>query len=366
MHREDLKYYLALLDIPRLNNHTRFKLVKRYGINALFSLSETDLTALGLNAKQVQALLNPNWQNIANTINRIPSFCQVISIDCSVYPERLKHIHDPPIVLYCHGNLSLLSQPSVAVIGSRNASYQGRAITSRFSKELSQQGITIISGLALGVDGIAHQSALGERGNTIAVIATGIDKCYPARHKKLAASIIEQHGLIISEFRPGIAPKPGHFPRRNRIISGLSLATLVVEAALKSGSLVTARLAMEQNRDVFAVPGSIDNPLTKGCHKLIKEGAKLIDCVADIIEELKLDQDKTASFEQIRCNENNSTQDLFLDPLLASVDYEATPIDLVVSRSELPTNEVLTRLTMLELKGLVSAVPGGYLRLNRG
>ena len=156
-----------------------------------------------------------------------------------------------------------------------------------YTQALSKQGLTIVSGLALGVDGLAHQAALKGVGNTIAVIATGIDKCYPKQHQQLANNIIEYGGLIISEFLPGVAPKAGNFPRRNRIISGISYGTLVIEAAIKSGSLITARLAMEQNREVFAVPGSIDNPLTKGCHQLIRDGAKLIDCPADIIEEFE-------------------------------------------------------------------------------
>ena len=229
------------------------------------------------------------------------------------------------------------------------------------------QQFVVTSGLALGIDAHAHQGALQSGGHTIAVVATGLDMVYPARHKTLQKNILQSNGLIISEFAPGIPPKPGHFPKRNRIISGLSLGVLVIEASLKSGSLITARCALEQGREVFAVPSSIYNEQAKGCHWLIKQGAKLVEGIDDIVEELKdsslnslslnIKQSKSASTEK------NEKQGLCNDPILASVGYEITPVDRVVSRSKLPIDEVLTRLTVLELEGLVSAVPGGYLKL---
>jgi len=255
------------------------------------------------------------------------------------------------------------------MVGSRNASIAGREIAHKFAEELASKFV-VTSGLAIGIDAQAHLGALYAGGYTIAVVATGLDLTYPARHKKLQKDIIENNGLIISEFAPGVAPRAGHFPKRNRLISGLSLGVVVVEASLKSGSLITARCALEQDREVFAVPSSIYNVQAKGCHWLIKQGAKLVEETADIVEEfedistvgLHLSKNKVDD----NVTEKSDKQGLCNDPMLASVGYEITPVDLVVSRSNLPVDVVLTRLTVLELSGLVSAVPGGYLKLNRG
>ena len=242
---------------------------------------------------------------------------------------------------------------------------------------MTQQGYLITSGLAIGIDAAAHQGVLAQHASTIAVVATGLDIVYPSRHRELANTILINNGAIISEFYPGTQPRAGHFPKRNRLISGLSVGVLVVEAELKSGSLITARCALEQNRDVFAVPSSIDNPQAKGCHWLIKQGAKLVEDSADIVEELirvvqpGLYSNESQSVISSHSKDNviqltdekSGLKDLCNDVLLASVGFEITPVDKVVFRSKLPIEEVLTRLTMLELSGLVAAVPGGYLRL---
>ncbi|MFT6208230.1 MAG: DNA processing protein, partial [Colwellia sp.] len=233
--------------------------------------------------------------------------------------------------------------------------------------QLANAGLVVTSGLALGIDGAAHQGTLSAGGKTIAVVATGLDQVYPVRHRLLAKNILDNDGAIISEFPPNTPPKPGYFPKRNRLISGLSVGVLVVEATIKSGSLVTARCAIEQNRDVFAIPSTINNPQAKGCHWLIKQGAKLVDNIADIVDELDLLPQRglhlTINKEKEQRLEKSQKQHLFNDSLLASVGYEITPVDMVVSRSKLPIDVVLTRLTMLELKGLVATVPGGYLRV---
>ena len=235
-----------------------------------------------------------------------------------------------------------------------------------------QAGLVITSGLALGIDASAHKGALTSNASTIAVVATGLDKVYPARHRTLAQQIIFHDGAIISEFLPGTLPKAGHFPKRNRIISGLSIGVLVVEAELKSGSLITARCALEQNREVFSIPSTINNPQAKGCHWLIKQGAKLVEEVADIVGELTFLDTNTLELKQYKCSQGvvnkaidqkKQNKGLCVDELLASVGFEVTPVDKVVFRSKLPIEEVLTRLTLLELSGLVAAVPGGYLRL---
>lgn len=211
----------------------------------------------------------------------------LVTLADSYYPKSLLEITDPPPVLYAKGKLGLLNQPSIAIVGSRNATSQGEENAEAFAKGLSSFGLCIVSGLALGVDGAAHRGALQANGSTIAVAATGLDIVYPSKHLDLAHQIAK-HGLLISEFALGETSKPQNFPRRNRLISGLSLGCLVVEASLQSGSQITARLATEQGREVFVIPGSIHSPTSKGCHQLIKQGAKLVDNLQDIIEDLNL------------------------------------------------------------------------------
>jgi DNA processing protein len=211
----------------------------------------------------------------------------LVTLADSYYPKSLLEITDPPPVLYAKGNLGLLNQPSIAIVGSRNATSQGKENAEAFAKGLSSFGLCIVSGLALGIDGAAHRGALQANGSTIAVAATGLDIVYPSKHLDLAHQIAK-HGLLISEFALGETSKPQNFPRRNRLISGLSLGCLVVEASLQSGSQITARLATEQGREVFVIPGSIHSPTSKGCHQLIKQGAKLVDNLQDIIEDLNL------------------------------------------------------------------------------
>ena len=210
------------------------------------------------------------------------------------YPKALLEIADPPPLLYAKGNLALLNKLSIAIVGSRNASVQGEKNAEAFAQGLAEHGLCIVSGLALGIDGAAHRGALKAKGDTIAVVGTGLDMVYPAQHRDLAHQIASS-GLIISEFPLGTLSKPQNFPRRNRLISGLSLGCLVVEANLKSGSQITARLSAEQGREVFAIPGSIHSPLAKGCHQLIKQGAKLVDSLQDIVEELNLSKAVSAT-----------------------------------------------------------------------
>lgn len=359
-------YWLALKFVPRLAIHKKLLLVQKFGLMKLFtSLPSSQL--LHLSDKQQVAISNPDWQRIEKIISDSAHCgCDIVCYDNANYPDLLKQIYDPPLVLFTLGNASLLTTLQIAVVGSRGATAMGRENAFEFSKQLASQGITITSGLALGIDAYAHKGALSANGATIAVVATGLDRVYPSRHKQLANDIIAMKGLIVSEFVPGTIPKAGFFPKRNRIISGLSKGVLVVEATIKSGSLITARCALEQNREVFAIPGSILNPQSKGCHWLIKQGAKLVEGCADIIDEVHIPME-TSLHLSLNKNEDsedkkNNEQDLFNEPLLDNVGYEITPVDAVVSRSKLPIDVVLTQLTMLELKGLVSAVPGGYVR----
>ncbi len=377
MEKSTIHYWLALKLIPRLAIHKKLALIDSYGLMALFSLSQKNPTVLtsanNLTTKQLAAFHQPDWPFIDDIIKDSEACgSKIITYDDELYPQQLKQIYDPPLVLFVKGNAQLLNNMQIAIVGSRAASVNGREAAFDIAQQLAEQGLVITSGLALGIDAAAHKGTLTTVKGTIAVVATGLDKVYPARHKLLAKQIEAKQGAIVSEFLPGTSPKSGHFPKRNRIISGLSKGVLVVEAALKSGSLITARCALEQNREVFSVPGGINNPLTKGCHWLIKQGAKLVESAADIIEELSIDEKSELHLnheQQLLAKRptikavKNLNNDLCNEALLASVGFEITPVDKVVSRSELPIEEVLTRLIMLELSGLVAAVPGGYLRL---
>jgi DNA processing protein len=375
VNKTNIHYWLALKLVPRLAIHKKLALVDAYGVEALFSLPLLSplTSAHNVTAKQLAAFHHPNWLLIDSIINNSEGCnSEIITYDDPLYPRLLKQIYDPPLVIFIQGNKKLLNQSQIAIVGSRSASASGRDTAFELTQQLVKAGLVITSGLALGIDAVAHKGALTSNASTIAVVATGLDKVYPARHRALAQQIITHNGAIISEFLPGTLPKAGHFPKRNRIISGLSVGVLVVEAALKSGSLITARCALEQNRDVFSIPSTINNPQAKGCHWLIKQGAKLVEDVADIVEELTIDnksglqlkkQKESQEIVNKEIDKKSKNNNLCVDELLASVGFEITPVDKVVFRSKLPIEEVLTRLTILELNGLVAAVPGGYLRL---
>ena len=275
---------------------------------------------------------------------------QMVTLADADYPRALLEIPDPPPLLYCKGRLSLLNSISIAVVGSRNASPQGEKNAEDFSQALSHQGYCIISGMALGIDGAAHRGALKGAGSTIAVVGTGMDIVYPARHRELAHQIAE-HGLLISEFPLGTPSLAQNFPRRNRIISGLALGCLVVEANLQSGSLITARLAAEQGREVFAIPGSIHSPLSKGCHRLIKQGAKLVDNIQDIVDELG-----GATLASSGDITEVVTQS---HPLLNCMGYDPITMDALVQLSGLTSDNLSAMLMVLELESKIASLPGG-------
>ncbi len=360
-----LKLWLALKLVPRLANNIKQQLVNQHSLAGVFNLTAEQLLAIGLNSQQQKAILQPNWPQISQIISQCQSIhASIITLADNEYPQLLKQIHNPPIILFAQGNLKLLNQPQLAMVGSRNASFSAIEQCKKFAGQLAQHNLVITSGLALGIDSAAHRGALQVNGYTIAVVATGLDSVYPKRNKALADNILAANGLIISEYIPTSAPHPGCFPQRNRIISGISLGTFVVEAQIKSGSLISARSALEQNREVFAMPGAINNPQTKGCHSLIKQGAILVDELADILSVLDIPRTSGLYNNKVKKSVKSNQQDLFIDPLLSNVDYETTSVDTVVSRSQLPTEEVLTRLMTLELRGLVTAVPGGFIKLS--
>ena len=284
----------------------------------------------------------------------------VITFNETNYPSQLKEIADPPPVLFVRGNPDLLSLPQIAIVGSRNPSSLGAETAFNFAKTLSHHGFVITSGLALGIDAASHRGALTAKGYTVAVAGTGLDRVYPARHKELATEIVNT-GVMISEFPPGTPAKANHFPRRNRIISGLCQGLLVVEAAKQSGSLISARLALEQNREVFAIPGSIHNPLARGCNALIREGAKLVETTQDILEELNqyYQQD-----EKLPIVTMQSTLDLEQQTLLNRIMFSPTSIDNLVENTGESVEVISSMLLILELQGYLEATAGGcYMRV---
>ncbi|WP_330925105.1 DNA-processing protein DprA [Candidatus Sororendozoicomonas aggregata] len=279
------------------------------------------------------------------------------------YPVRLKELPDPPAVLYVIGNPLHLSEPQVAMVGSRRPTPQGRRMAMEIAEKLARSGFVITSGMAMGIDGAAHQGALSCYGNTIAVLGTGVDKVYPRSHQKLYESILPQ-GAVVSEYPLGTSPQASNFPRRNRIISGLSLGVLVVEAALESGSLISARLAAEQGREVFAMPGSVLNPMAKGCHRLIREGAVLVESADDILVELRPEIQQLLLGGEKQSVVPDQCNDPVQQRILAAMGYDVITVDQLGALCSLSSSDLSVLLTDLELHGLVESVPGGYQRLS--
>lgn len=283
----------------------------------------------------------------------------LITLADSFYPPLLREIADPPLAVFVHGDPTQLSQPQIAIVGSRNPTPGGERTAQDFAAYLCGAGLTVTSGLAIGIDAAAHRGALRAGGRTLAVAGTGLDRVYPAQHGELAAAIIENGGALISEFPVGTPPRADHFPRRNRIISGLSLGTLVVEANPQSGSLITARLAAEQGREVFAIPGSIHNPLARGCHALIRQGAKLVETGQDILEELPSGAHMPSPQAVATATGSADEQNPDTTSVLNSLGFEPITIDGVVARSGLTAERVSSMLVVLELQGKVVSGPGG-------
>ncbi|RMG28818.1 MAG: DNA-protecting protein DprA [Gammaproteobacteria bacterium] len=283
------------------------------------------------------------------------------------YPPLLRELPDPPLVLWVRGEAALLSLPQVAIVGSRHPTRDGMRNARAFGAHLAEAGFVITSGLAAGIDTAAHLGALDVAGGTVAVMGTGIDRIYPARNRGLAHRIVAEGGALVTEFPPGTPPRGGHFPRRNRILSGLALGTLVVEAALQSGSLITARLALEQGREVFAVPGSIHNPLARGCHRLIRQGAKLVETGQDIVEELGPLLEGLASRIQAAAPPVAPAGPADAPPnltdeqrqLLELIGYDPVSVDDLVASTGLTPEALSSMLLILELEGCVVAHPGG-------
>ena len=370
--RERLTHWLALALAPGLGARRIAQLVERFGGAAeAREAGRAALAEAGLSNATIAAIGAPDCGKLEATFAWLEhDGAHLLTPDMGHYPERLREIGGPPPLLFVRGDVALLDEPQIAIVGSRNPSVGGIETARDFAGYLAGLGLVITSGLALGIDAAAHAGALAA-GRTIAVLGTGPDRAYPAAHRDLARRIADS-GALVSELLPGTGPHASHFPQRNRIISGLSLGTLVVEAALGSGSLITARLAGEQGREVFAIPGSIHNPLARGCHALIRQGAKLVDSANQILEELSPQlgaylNDTGVGAMHVEPGEPESPQ---LDEdhrrLLGSMGYDPQAPDDLIARTGLPAFEIASMLLLLELEGHVVSHPGGRYSLRAG
>lgn len=350
--RDDAREWLRLTLVPGLGGEAVRRLLSAFGtprevldasrasVAPIVGSALAEALARGSRPEEVEAALE--WLESPSR--------HLVALGDPAYPRSLLDTHDPPSVLYVVGRTELLNATAFAIVGSRNATAQGARDAQAFARALSDAGLAIVSGLALGVDAAAHLGGLAGRGSSLAVLGTGADRVYPARNRELAHALAAR-GAIVSEFPLGSPPAAAHFPRRNRIISGLSRGVLVVEAALASGSLTTARLAVEQGRDVFAIPGSIHAPLSKGCHALIKQGAKLVESAADVLEELGLATAASpAPVPGAPAPE---------DPLLVAMGFAPVSIDELARHTGHGARAVAARLVELEIEGHVAPLPGG-------
>ena len=356
--RDELGAWLRLLETPGVGRESARKLLAAFGSpQGVFDAStparravvgERLAQALATSTAEIDALLSAtlDWLDA-----EAPEPRHVVTLGDPRYPALLLESADPPLLLYAQGRLELLRADAIAVVGTRNPTPQGLENARAFAAHFASAGLTVVSGLALGIDGAAHTGALEGPGATIAVVGTGLDRVYPRRHLKLAHRIAEQ-GLIVSEYALGTPPLPENFPNRNRIIAGLTRGTLVVEAAQRSGSLITARLATEAGRDVFAIPGSIHSPLSHGCHALIKQGAKLVDHARDVLEELGIEAPHVGVPAAAAVDSGAE------DPLLDALGFDPITLDALVERTGRSAADLNARLLDLELSNRVARLPG--------
>lgn len=318
-----------------------------------------------LNEETKEAIRGANSDLIRNDLEWLAKDNNhILPVNDDLYPPLLKKSDSPPPLLYITGNPNILLQPQLAVVGSRNATSVGLKNTYSFCSSLAANGLTITSGMALGVDGTAHKAAIEAKGTTIAVMGNGLDTVYPAKHRELA-HLIAQNGALVSEFSIGTKPHHYNFPRRNRIICGLSLGTLVIEAGLQSGTLITARQTMENNRPVMAIPGSIHSPLAKGCHFLIKQGAKLIESASEIIEELtplahSLTEDLSGKIKDIEARDKGDKSEHEHQNVLEAIGYEATSINQIIEKTGFEISELSSVLLILELEDKIQVLAGAH------
>ena len=368
----DTELWLALGRAPHIDARRGLALIAQHGgIGGLFASG----AGVGLSEDARCYFKSPDWAGVERDLRWLENPNHyLIPIDDKRYPPRLLELPDPPLVLFVAGSVETLSQPQLAMVGSRNATPAALETAFEFAYSLASIGLAITSGLAFGIDAASHRGALAAEGYTLAVLGCGPAQVYPRQHGELQSEIDASGGAVVSEFPTGARPLSGHFPRRNRIISGLSLGVLVVEAALRSGSLITARHSMEQGREVFAMPGSIHNPVARGCHALIKQGAKLVETVDDILEEIGVAlyatehhpkaQIAVRGRDTVGHSSNEHSEEYKL--LLHNIDYHPTSVDQLVERTSLTAQVVSSMLLQLELGGYVSSISGGrYTRTAR-
>lgn len=356
--------WLALAEANGVGPVLAHQLLKHFNQpEGIFAATDQQLEDIGLTTGHIQGLRQAShnkddYQSLWHWLEAEDH--HLVCYGDALYPPQLSQVHAAPLMLYVKGDIEHLHKSQLAMVGSRNPTAAGRESAQQFAKSLSEAGLVVTSGLALGIDGAAHQGVLNAKGTTIAVMATGLDNIYPKRHQSLAQHILER-GCLVSEFPLGTQPKPFHFPRRNRIISGLSLATFVVEATLKSGSLITAKYALEQNRDVFALPGSIYNPQSSGCHQLIKQGAGLVESVDDILKQLPGCRRSSQQTPTATVVEGLSVPEQEVMQLL---DFHPVSLDWLVQQLKSDAASMAAILINLELNGRVCCEAGGYSKIS--
>lgn len=363
MHTETQSAVILQL-LPGIGNAGLIKLVEHFGTFAsVLDANPAELpTPYRAAIAQYQARPTAHRANAARIIEACETTgVTITSVNADHYPPLLKEIPAPPPILYIRGNINAVVLPQIAIVGSRQHSASGAKTAAAFARALSANGFAITSGLALGIDAAAHRGAM-QQGTTIAVLGTGIDVIYPNRHNDLYHAIVAEGGAVVSEFLPGTPPRAGNFPQRNRIISGMAVGVLVIEAALRSGSLITARHALNQGREVFAIPGSIHNPVSKGCHQLIREGATLVETAEDIIAQLGgmlsfVADSANAPRQQVELDDDEAS-------VLAELGFDPVDLDTLVSRSGLSIADLTSILTSLELKNVVENRAGLYVRVS--
>lgn len=356
---QELAYWVRLEQTPGVGLETARRLLGAFGLpENIFAADFASLRQV-VPERVVRALCAPLPDDIRAQIDKAQAWAEqsgnrVLTLADADYPKALLEIPDPPLMLYAKGRIDLLSAQSLAVVGSRNATTQGVINAEKFSEAISEAGFTVVSGMALGIDTAAHRGGLRGAGSTVAVIGTGADIVYPARNRDLA-HLIANGGCIVSEYALGTPALAANFPRRNRIISGLARGVLVIEAAAQSGSLITARMAAEQGRDVFAIPGSIHSPLSKGCHLLIRQGAKLVESAQDILEEIG----HRAPAPQLAPAQRDPLE---ASPLLGAMGFDPVAPDSLAARCRMEIADINAALLNLELDGLIEMLPGGMVR----
>ena len=354
MNESQLSLWLRLAFSYGVGAATMLKLLRHFGSAANIYAQNLNVLASVVGSGVAQSILSNKSQPLVEEAllwcQQNPSRRSIITLESDLYPSELAEIANPPLALFAEGNLALLKKNKIALVGTRHPSLQGAENARVFARELAKNGLTVVSGLAAGIDRFAHEGALHEAASTIAVLGTGIDIVYPASNRSLYKQIAE-HGLLLSEYQLGMNALSNNFPRRNRIIVGLSQACLVIESANDGGSMISANFALEMGREIMAIPGSIHNPMARGCHKLIKQGAKLVEVATDVLEELRLEKG---------AQQDSNLSPQITDPLLVAMGYDPISIDNLSVKLQLDFAQLCGKLLEFELSGVIMNCGNGY------